>query len=315
MLWTWIIIGVVIIALIVVAECIARFQLGFGDPPLWRPDQDYEYIPVASSTYRRFGNTIRYNSHSMRANEVPPRKTDPNELRIIVAGDSIVNGGVRSDQSELATTLLEQRLNQSLNRPVWVGNVAAGSWGPPNVLGYFRRHGLFDADIVVLVFNSPDYFKEMRIRPLTPMHPSRKPILALQELLIRYPYRAIRNRVRARKIRQRQQARTGEHSERALHELLPLIGDSGARCILLQHLKRSELDDGPEAGFERIGAIARAHGVDPINLGPVFQRAVDAGENPYRDGFHPNALGHRLIEQVIEAEVLQALDEPDGRSS
>ena len=123
-------------AVVLAAEVYARVVLGLGDPPLWRADPEIEYLPVPSRSYRRFGNRVSYNAWSMRSGDFPREKASPDEVRVLVLGDSLVNGGVHVDQDALATSLLEQWLRGGLGRSVVVGNVSAGSWGPPNYLAY-----------------------------------------------------------------------------------------------------------------------------------------------------------------------------------
>ncbi|HEX2973620.1 MAG TPA: hypothetical protein VHP11_14895, partial [Tepidisphaeraceae bacterium] len=146
-----------LVGLLVVGEGIARFGLGLGDPPLSIADPQIEYLFKPSMSYRRFGRHISFNAYSMRSGPTTQKKTDPGEVRVLVVGDSVVYGGVQSDDSEIATTLLEPRLRDVLHRPVYVGNISAGSWGPPNMLAYARRFGWFDADVVVIVLSSDDY--------------------------------------------------------------------------------------------------------------------------------------------------------------
>lgn len=57
-------------------------------------------------------------------------------------GDSIVHGRVLLDQDELATSRVAGLLPE---RDVEVANVAAGSWGPPNLLAFLEVHGSLDA--------------------------------------------------------------------------------------------------------------------------------------------------------------------------
>src|SRR5450432_2448943 len=91
---------VVIVTLLIVAELVARFGLGLGDPPLSMADPTMEYINQPSKTYHRFHHIIHYNTYSMRSGEVTPHKTDPSELRVLMIGDSVINGGAQTDDSE-----------------------------------------------------------------------------------------------------------------------------------------------------------------------------------------------------------------------
>ena len=180
--------AITVIVLLVLGEIIARFA-GLGDPPLSMVDPQCEYRFKPSMTYHRFGHLLQYNAYSMRSEDFPPHKTDPHELRVMVVGDSVVNGGVRIDQSKLATTLMQSRLQKDLNRPVIVGNASAGGWGPPNELGYLQEFGTFDADVVVLVFNSEDSFGVLDGKPKIGVlreFPDHRPISALYEAFDRY---------------------------------------------------------------------------------------------------------------------------------
>ena len=107
----------------------------------------------------------------------------------MLIGDSVVNGGAQTDDSQLATTLLQNRLHDELHRPVYVGNISAGSWGPPNELAYMQRFGWFDADVAVIVLSSHDYADAPTFEPtidVHPSYPSHPPFSALEELIVRY---------------------------------------------------------------------------------------------------------------------------------
>jgi len=125
------------------AEVFARFQVGLGDPPLTVRDPDIEYLFKPSRCYRRFGNDVCYNRWSMRSPEA-------DRFPILVLGDSVVNGGSLTDDSRLGTAILARHLG------VAVGNVSAGSWGPPNLLEYTERFGWFGAQSVIVVASSHD---------------------------------------------------------------------------------------------------------------------------------------------------------------
>jgi hypothetical protein len=104
-------IGWALAALIVVAmagEVVARTWLGLGDPPLSITDPEIEYLSKPG-TYHRFGNRIFVNTHHMRSAEFPARRQSPNEVRVMVLGDSVVNGGGLTDQADLATARMQAR--------------------------------------------------------------------------------------------------------------------------------------------------------------------------------------------------------------
>jgi hypothetical protein len=75
-------------------------------------DPQIEYLPKPSMHYRRFGNRISYNAYSIRSGPVTLHKTDPAELRVLVIGDSVVNGG-RLRQCDAAAPAAASRRDSS----------------------------------------------------------------------------------------------------------------------------------------------------------------------------------------------------------
>ncbi len=303
------IIATALIALFVLAEVFARVALGLGNPPLWLEDPEIEYLPRPSRSYVRFGKRISYNAYSMRSREFPRVKSDPAELRVLVVGDSIVHGGAQTDQQALATALLEKRLAEALGRPVVVGNISAGSWGPPNCLDYLKRFGLLEADVLVIVLNSADYSDAPTFDPLDDRRPQRRPLLAVQEIYGTYLPRYIRGRRKAPADELPVSPAAVEKCLSAVRELVRMATTSGASVLLAQHLKQSEIETEPEVGYHEIARVARELGIDPIELGPGFARSLQEGSSPYRDGNHPNERGQQIIAELLFEPIMNAVRE------
>ena len=158
----FVLVGALLLAL--VGELGARWILGLGDPPLTVRDPEIEYLFAPNQDVRRFGNRVVYNNVSMRsADRWSMAKERPEELRVLVLGDSVINGGALTDHARLATTIAQETLDRPA-RPVRVGNVSAGSWGPENLLAYVERFGLFDADLAVVVLSTHD-LRDVRTFP------------------------------------------------------------------------------------------------------------------------------------------------------
>ena len=99
----------------------------------------------------------------------------------------MTNGESHTDQSELATEILKEKLSETVPTPVHIGNISAGSWSPPNLLAYIQEFGTFDADIAIIILNKGDLFDFPKFDRLNPMiHPTQKPSSALGELIVRY---------------------------------------------------------------------------------------------------------------------------------
>lgn len=304
--------NMVLVGLLVVGEGVARFGIGLGDPPLSIADPEIEYLFKPSVRYRRFGRQISYNAYSMRSGPIAPKRSDPAELRVLVLGDSIVNGGVLTDDSELTTAQLQPRLQEVLHRPVYVGNISAGSWGPPNMLAYARRFGWFDANAVVIVLSSHDYSDVPTFQPIVgvdPGFPDHAPVLALQELLTRYVLPRL-GRVGATAENPQVAPATQQDIDicmDAIRQMVRSARAAGAQVIIAQHLASAELGGKEMPGHAVIAAVAKELSVDLVQLGPVFEEARKAGQVVYRDGLHPSALGQRLIADTLFPHVLAAL--------
>lgn len=295
-----------LLVLAVVAELLAR-RLGLGNPPLWQADPEIEYLPRPSQQCRRFGNRVNYNAWSMRSGDFPKEKEDPNELRVLVVGDSVVNGGAEVDQSDLATSIVQRRLRDAMRRPVVVGNIAAGSWGPPNELAYLKRFGLFDADLLVIVVNSADYNDAPTFAPLTKARPQSKPRFALQELLDKYGRRFLR--AWKRDLLGRRDADPADVARclGALAEMIRLGRERGAEVIVAQHLKRSEIQGDLEPGYHEIARTVREEGLEPLDLGPAFAGALADGADPYHGDIHPTTRGQHVLALALLEPLRKAL--------
>jgi len=310
--------AILVFALVAVllAELVSR-MLGLGDPPLSIADSEIEYLFAPSQTVRRFGNLIHYNPWSMRSDDFPTHKTQAAELRVLVLGDSVVNGGAQTDQSKLATAILQKTLADGLGRPVIVGNISAGSWGPPNMLAYLRRFGLFDADVVVIVLSSHDHADAPTFEPVVGVNvdfPDRKPWCATWEALTRYLPRyvpGLRGSSPADPSSLPPKQKDIDWSLGSIVEIIRLSRQDNARVLLAQHLELTELPPGhPKVGHDAIAQTARGAGVEPFDL-----EVAGATPSLYRDHIHPNAAGQAWIAARLEEAIRVSLqgDAPSPR--
>jgi hypothetical protein len=177
-------------------ELALRWRYGLGSPPLYVADPAIGYLLAPNQTLRRSGNRIAINAFSMRSGPID-RQPGPNLRRLLILGDSIVNGGWWTDQANTLSSLLETELNQAQFKPLKLNlaqpnsgqpnsgqpnsgqpnssqpnssqlnpdpppfevlNASANSWGPRNELAYLQRFGHFGAEAIVLIINTDDLF-------------------------------------------------------------------------------------------------------------------------------------------------------------
>jgi hypothetical protein len=303
--------GVVLIIAMIALELGLRFGLGLGDPPLLQSDPKIEYLYQPNQTIRRFGHALHFNAYSMRSDDFPEHKSSPDELRIFMIGDSVINGGVPTDQSAIASTIIQRELSQKLGRKVIVGNASASSWGPPNELAYMERYPtLFDADVVVIVVSShdvvdvPTFQANVGVNPNMPDH---KPISAIEELITRYllprmgmgalagdappPAPTTQPTLNDPDVRQ---------CLDALRRMIAMGKSIGARVLVVQHIERAEANGHLLPGHDLFMNAAKDAGAEVVQLAPGFDASLAAGKNPWRDIIHPNETGQRTIADVLE---------------
>lgn len=165
-------------------ELVLRTAFGFCDTVLMQESKNYEYIAQPNQSRYRFGSHIAYNSLSMRSSEV-----DTTATKILCFGDSVINGGVLTDQDSLATTILSNKISERYNKNIQFLNVSAGSWGPDNCYAYLKEKGNFDAKLILLFVNSHDAYDNMEFDKVVdslPSFPSHQYALASYELFDRY---------------------------------------------------------------------------------------------------------------------------------
>jgi len=300
-----------LIAALTVGEFVSRFVLGLGDPPLSVTHPTIEYMFKPSSEFHRFGNYFRTNEYGMRSGEFP-KEREKNEIKILVLGDSVPNGGNLTDQNELATEILKENVRSLVSVPVQVGNISAGTWSPPNLLAYVEEFGTFDADVAVIILNKGDMFDFPTYAALNPKtHPTDKPISAFGELLSRY----LAPRVLALlpSLGESAVQATPTDTERKnctpeLSELMELFTEEYIPVYLIYHPSEDEISpDGsftPKGGYPVISEFSKG---TLHSFASIYGESVRNGDYPYRDHYHPNTIGQKLM-----AEYLLNLFEQEG---
>ena len=299
--------AVALVCLAGTAELVSRSVLGLGTPPLSVTHPTIEYLFRPDQDLYRFGNHIVINGFGMRSR--PFAKTrGPGELRVMIFGDSILNGGNRIDQAELATTIVEEELAHGTGHDVIVGNISAKSWGPGNWLAYAEAYGFFDADIVAVVVSSHDWRDNPSFAPLNPdTHPTAPPVSAFVEGLTRYLPRYIPALRRAQEPAAEVDSGTGRGDDPAVRRsladfsrLLQLARAAADSVLVVQHWERSEVEGGiAKPGYAEFHAICEAMQVPCVSLMPYYRRALDEGINPYQDNIHLNAAGQQILAQAL----------------
>ncbi|MDR2146379.1 MAG: hypothetical protein LBE91_07980 [Tannerella sp.] len=177
--------GLIVLLVFVAAEIFLRKYYGFCDTVLMQEDNQIEYIAQPNQNRFRFRKHIRYNEFSMRSESVAENDTSV----ILGFGDSVLNGGVQTEQDSLATYIIENELNKYTEERFRCLNISAGSWGPDNCFAYLEKYGDFHAKLIFLVVSSHDAHDNMDFQSvidIDPGFPSKQSKLAISELINRY---------------------------------------------------------------------------------------------------------------------------------
>lgn len=300
-------------AMVLAVETTFRLGFGLGDPPLEILDPACGYRFKPTQTVSRFGNRVSYDANSVRGgcDDLPSRTT----WKTLVVGDSVLNGGSLTDDRDTATAVLNGLSYECDGRFLQFMNLSAGSWAPPQQLGYLKAYGTLDADAIVLVLSSHDALGPAKGSKVP--FPSEKPWTATEEVVLRYLFGQRRHLFSA----------TASGWEAAAAEVPSEIAASQdptatsnwclkqiAALCRQRHLplavvfwptrtesRNHSWDKNAGVLFDTLDAekVPRIELIDRIRATPNFETVV------YRDDIHPTATGQSLVAGALLQLVLQ----------
>lgn len=282
---------------LLVLELSLRKFLGLGNPPLLISHPTIEYLFKPNQEVYRFGNKIIYNSYSMR-NELVP---DDLIKKILVTGDSVVNGGSLTDQNDLATDILENHLNRTKNSKYFVGNISAGSWGPKNNVEYFKEYGYFGAEALIYVVSSHDLYDVPEYKSLDRhILPQEGYSFAIQELLEKYIFKRLISELK--NFTSDEDENFTQHRYDTLPEIRGLINEAKEKvrkvCLILHPTKNELIADTLDDYGKLQSSIATLANIS------VFDGRDYLLPSYYRDNIHLNKSG----QTALAFEILKCLE-------
>ncbi|MBD2102073.1 SGNH/GDSL hydrolase family protein [Leptolyngbya sp. FACHB-261] len=271
-------------------------QLGLGNPLIYLADEKIGYLLAPNQKVKRSGARIEINQYSMRGGPISPSKP-AGTLRLLMLGDSIINGNWWTDQPNILSELLRTQLQPLTAQPVEVLNASANSWGPRNELAYLQRFGTFEADMLILVINTDDLFG---IQP-SPLivgndrnYPARRPPAAVAELWSRYLLKP-KAKVDLSLLYKEPGDRVGFN----LSAIEAIVQQAPANFLLVMTPLLRELGQpGPRdyelKARERLAELVDMLGISFLDFLPIFNSEPEPNRL-YRDHIHLSPLGNQQL--------------------
>lgn len=297
-----------ILGVLLLVEGSLRVLLGLGHRPLYIADEEIGYLLAPNQKMRRLGRQIIINQYSMRSEEIDQsRKSDT--LRFFLLGDSIANGGWWTDQQETISALMTQRLEERTSQTVEVLNASANSWGPRNQFAYLQRFGTFDAQIIVLLMNTDDFFATAPTSLVVGNdrnYPIRQPFSAMTEILDRFFDRS-QPIPGMGKVLAEKGDRVGFNLQ-AIEGMKAIATQNNSRfMIVLTPLKReveTEPRDYETRARERLQGLANEQNILFFDCLFLFQKQNNP-DSLYRDHIHLSPLGNQLVSEKIAQLIME----------
>jgi hypothetical protein len=296
---------VVLVVLALVIELALRYFFGFGRPLIYQGDPEIGYLLAPNQSTRRFGNDIAINQYAMRSAAILPQRPAAN-LRVLIIGDSVANGGWWTDQANTISAVLQAKLTAAATAPtVEVLNASANSWGPRNELAYLNRFGLFESQYLVLIINTDDLFSSTPTSLVVGVdrnYPDRLPAGAIAEVVQRYVLPAPAPAPQLQAVQSEGGDRVAKNLQ-AIQQIQELAQQSGAKLLLVMTpLLREVNAPGPKdyelVARSRLQQFTQERQIDYIDCLSFFPEA-NANQSLYHDHIHLNAVGNQQVSDRI----------------
>ena len=154
----------IIISIWAICLCLSSLELGLRavglhELPMYQSSDKYEYRFVPNQRCTVIGKNLIINNLGLRG-ELP---NGNNEVVVWYCGDSVINGGIHTDEDSLATTIWDKHAENQFGSSIATVNVSQGSWGPENTFSFCKNHAteLGKPNLIVLAVSSHDWNDRM----------------------------------------------------------------------------------------------------------------------------------------------------------
>ena len=275
---------------ILCAEIVLR-EFGFGNPPLYKSDNSFEYINIPNQKISTLSFNYETNEFSSRSNAF-----DKNKKTILLVGDSVLNGGRYISNNDLVNYKLEKDF-ENYN----FMNISAGSWGPDNVFQYLERYGNFNAEKIIMIFSSHDLNDCIDHSAIigTAQFPTERYSSALTEFFYKMKNKLNRNKNFEKEHGISKTDRKCEFNP-GWKNIINYSKENNLELSVILHPETSEIKN--NSYNEKGQKIIKYLKENNINL---ILELDTTSENNYRDPIHLNEKGHENLAKLIKQYILK----------
>jgi len=279
-----------------------QWLCGLGTPALLQPHPTIGYVYQANQDLYRFGNHLIYNEFHQRSG---PLRNTPN--RILMIGDSVLNGGSSADQTQTISELLQNKLQRQWEKEIEVLNASGPSWAIENEYEYLQCFGTFQSKWVILQLSIHDLWQIKSTEAFlgTIEYPTQPFPCAWAELWCRYIWPSKQSKPNGAKTLQNPASQPGKPSPSrlAFEHNLDILGKihayvqkhNAALCIVLIPEQRTLKH--PIAPYEMndLAAFCNQKSIQYLNL-----QALDMLQpEHFYDNVHLNPSGNEAVSSII----------------
>lgn len=279
---------VYVLTVFIIGEVVLRF-LGFGSTLLYYNNDFTGYNMQPNQECKILGKHISINEYSMRSGPIGDE-----EYRILVFGDSVVNGGIYTDDSSLATTYIEEQLRE-IEPKTRVLNVSCGGWGVDNAYGYLQQYGDFEAHTIVLLFNNHDAVGSISDSPVAGSltFPEKQYPLAWVELLERYVLPRLG--IYFKEVVDSTNTSSGNEFSKGWEHFSNYCTEHDINLIIYLHAQKNEAIDfcSYNENGKRIIEFANEHAI------PICLDIENEEKEDFRDWIHLTEKGQHVISDIL----------------
>lgn len=289
----WTLLG--LCALLLASEICLRV-IGFGNPPLALLDPDIEYYAMPNQQFSRWGNTIITNRYGMRSEDFD--RSQQVDFAIAFFGDSIVYGNHHLDQNETIAAQFKQTIRHLTSTRV--SAIAASSWGPQNILAYYKKFGPFPGNIAIVVQSSHDRYDVPFTSPYIIPYQTQRRLFATTDFLYTViEHTRLRLGLQGATNQRSIEERTRE-ANTSLNILIATLKQDFDTVVLVHHAQKNELSNLANESELYFQNVATEHKIDFIS---TREHYLEANQNTplFRDHIHLTASGVRVFNQLIKS--------------